>query len=446
MENSKSGLELSNGTVKLDIYQHLKIGVQNQEKNCACDNSIENKYYCIHCKISCCEKCTLDEHKTHLLIAKGNFEIETSRIDKSFKELDDILEKDELYSNIDKKKEELINEVIQTHNELLKMIDEWKNKKINEINELLDELTSSIKNINQKKNESKTALNNFAKKNKSFLSLNNSKNKDQNNTIFLINYDILNISYLWSSNIAKIALSLKSEIDEYKIREKAKNKNIINDVYNILFNNEDEDPETREKLDEKFLPLFKIKIEIKELNTDKLKEINKRIAKFNKGVESFKQNVMNSINKNGNYKDIEKENSIFEHRKIKGADNLFSQRKLDLNHGENSNSIIPNKQIKTKNDIELDNQIINKYFTHILTDIYDQYFRIPTIELQSSHADLKLKADTSNQDDTNFAKVIEGTDKVMLFDKKTCKLTKKKLIYKKILMDILNFLWDVGGF
>ena len=431
MENSKSGLELSNGTVKLDIYQHLKIGVQNQEKNCACDNSIENKYYCIPCKISCCEKCTLDEHKTHLLIAKGNFEIETSRIDKSFKELDDILEKDELYSNIDKKKEELINEVIQTHNELLKMIDEWKNKKINEINELLDELTSSIKNINQKKNESKTALNNFAKKNKSFLSLNNSKNKDQNNTIFLINYDILNISYLWSSNIAKIALSLKSEIDEYKIREKAKNKNIINDVFNILFNKEDEDPETREKLDEKFLPLFKIKIEIKELNTDKLKEINKRIAKFNKGVESFKQNVMNSINKNGNYKDIEKENSIFEHRKIKGADNLFSQRKLDLNHGENSNSIIPNKQIKTKNDIELDNQIINKYFTHILTDIYDQYFRIPTIELQSSHADLKLKADTNNQDDTNFAKVIEGTDKVMLFDKKTCKLTKKKVNLQK---------------
>ena len=155
MENSKSGLELSNGTVKLDIYQHLKIGVQNQEKNCACDNSIENKYYCIPCKISCCEKCTLDEHKTHLLIAKGNFEIETSRIDKSFKELDDILEKDELYSNIDKKKEELINEVIQTHNELLKMIDEWKNKKINEINELLDELTSSIKNINQKKNVQK---------------------------------------------------------------------------------------------------------------------------------------------------------------------------------------------------------------------------------------------------------------------------------------------------
>ena len=431
MENSKSGLELSNGTVKLDIYQHLKLGVQNQDKNCRCENSIYEKYYCIPCKISCCPKCSLYEHKTHLLIPKGDFEIESSRINKSFKELDDIFEKDELFRNIGKKKQELIYEVNETYNELLKMINEWKNKKIKEINDLFDELALNIKSINEKKNECKIALNNFAKKNKNFLSLDTNKNKDQNNTIFLINYDLLNISYLWSSNISKNVLSLKEEIEEYKIREKSKNKNIINDIYNILFNSEDEDPETREKLNEKFLPLFKIKVEIQELNTDKLKEINKRIAKFNKGVESFKQNVMNSLNKHGNYKDIEKENSIFEHRKIKGADNLFSQRKPDLNHGENNNSLIPNHKINSKNDIELDNQVLNKYFTHILTDIYDQYFRIPTIELQSSHADLKLKADQIEQNDDNFAKVIEGTDKIMLFDKKACKLTKKKINLQK---------------
>ena len=96
---------------------------------------------------------------------------------------------------------------------------------------------------------------------------------------------------------------------------------------------------------------------------------------------------------------------------------------------EDNNFIIPEKQIKNKNDITLDNQVLNKYFAHVLTDIYDQYFRIPTIELQSSHADLKLKA--AEEDDTNIAKVIEGTDRIMLYDKKACKLTKKKVNLQK---------------
>ena len=112
-------------------------------------------------------------------------------------------------------------------------------------------------------------------------------------------------------------------------------------------------------------------------------------------------------------------------------DNLFSQRKIDNDKSEESNSIFPDKPIKSKNDITLDNPIIIKYFTHILTDIYDQYFRIPTIELQSSHADLKLKSADNAEDESDYAKVIEGTDKIMLFDKKTCKLTKKKINLQK---------------
>ena len=92
---------------------------------------------------------------------------------------------------------------------------------------------------------------------------------------------------------------------------------------------------------------------------------------------------------------------------------------------------MPEKQIKNKNDIVLDNQVLNKYFSHVLTDIYDQYFRIPTIELQSSHADLKMKASEDDDGDKDIAKVIEGTDLVMLYDKKACKLTKKKVNLQK---------------
>ena len=426
----EENLELSNGTVKLDIFQHLKLGVQNKEKNCRCDNSIEKKFYCIPCKISCCTKCTLEEHKMHLLIAKGDFDMQPNNIQKSFQALEDLLEKDELFRNVEQKRQELIKEVEKTYNELNQMINEWKNFKINEINELFAELIDNMKNVNDKKKESKAALNHYAKKYKDFLSLGD-KNKDPNNTMFLINYDLLNISYMWSDSLNKLGKAIGEDMDDYKQREQMKNKYITNEVHELLFNKEDEDLESHEKIDEKFLPLVKLKVEIKDFNADKLQEIDKRMNKFNKGVDSFKQAVMNSVNKHGNYKDIDKENNIFEHRKVKGAENLFSQRKADTIRGDDNNMILPEKQIKNKNDITLDNQVLNKYFAHVLTDIYDQYFRIPTIELQSSHADLKLKAGEETEDESNIAKVIEGTDRIMIYDKKACKLTKKKVNLQK---------------
>ena len=426
----EENLELSNGTVKLDIFQHLKLGVQNKEKNCRCDNSIEKKFYCIPCKISCCTKCTLEEHKMHLLIAKGDFDMQPNNIQKSFQALEDLLEKDELFRNVEQKRQELIKEVEKTYNELNQMINEWKNFKINEINELFAELIDNMKNVNDKKKESKAALNHYAKKYKDFLSLGD-KNKDPNNTMFLINYDLLNISYMWSDSLNKLGKAIGEDMDDYKQREQMKNKYITNEVHELLFNKEDEDLESHEKIDEKFLPLVKLKVEIKDFNADKLQEIDKRMNKFNKGVDSFKQAVLNSVNKHGNYKDIDKENNIFEHRKVKGAENLFSQRKADTIRGDDNNMILPEKQIKNKNDITLDNQVLNKYFAHVLTDIYDQYFRIPTIELQSSHADLKLKAGEETEDESNIAKVIEGTDRIMIYDKKACKLTKKKVNLQK---------------
>ncbi len=423
-------LQLSNGTVKLDIFQHLKLGVQNKDKNCKCDNSIDKKFYCIPCKISCCTKCTLEDHKMHLLVVKGDFDMQPKTIQKSFQVSEDLLEKDELFRNLEQKRQELIKEVEDTYNKLLKMINEWKAYKINEINELFGELIDNIQKINEKKKESKAVLNNYAKKYKDFLSLGD-KNKDQNNTMFLINYDLLNICYLWSDGLDKTGKSIENDMDDYQKREKGKNKYICDEVHDLLFNRDDEDLETHEKIDPKFLPLVKLKVELKNFNADQLKDIDKRISKFNKGVESFKQAVLNSVNKHGNYKDIEKENNIFEHRKVKGADNLFSQRKTDANKDDDDNYLSPGKQIKNKNDVILDNQVLNKYFAHVLTDIYDQYFRIPTIELQSSHADLKLKTSEGGDDEKDIAKVIEGTDLIMLYDKKACKLTKKKVNLQK---------------
>ena len=424
MENNKEVVETKE-TVKLDVFQHLRQGLGNKDNNCMCENDLDKLYYCIPCKSSCCDKCSLPQHKTHLLINKEKYALKPHQIDESFSSIEKLFAEEDLYKNIQLKKQELISEIEATSKKIESLVHEWKDKKIQEINELFDEIDFNIQNLNKKKESSKKALNDFANKHKKFFCYRDA-NKDPLNTIFLINYDLLSIPYLWSDDITKVGKSIENNMKDYKTREENKDKEILRKIREILFLSDDEDPLTHEKVDEKLLPLIKLKVEIKDLNADKLKDIDKRIKKYNKGIEGFKHTVVNSVAKHGNYKDISKENTIYEHRKVKGADNLFSQRKMDALGKGDENYLLPSHPVKAKDDVMLDNQILIRNFTHTMTDLYDQYFRVPTIELQSSHADLKLKA-SDEPEEMNYAKVIEGKNQIMIYDKKLNKISKKTL-------------------
>ena len=80
---SKSPPEIPKDTIKLDIFQHIKIGLNNKDINCQCENSLENLYYCIPCKLSCCQKCTFPEHTTHLLLQKEKYTLKPNQINDS---------------------------------------------------------------------------------------------------------------------------------------------------------------------------------------------------------------------------------------------------------------------------------------------------------------------------------------------------------------------------
>ena len=422
--NSKFNIKVPKDTVKLDVFQHIKMGLNNKEFNCQCENTPENLYYCITCKTSCCDKCTLEVHSHHILIPKERYFLKNPQINNSCSSIENILSQDELFQNLQQRRQELITEIETTCKKIESLVNEWKDKKIQEINEIFDEIGFNIQKINGSKAITKKNLTEFANKHQKFFGLKD-KNKDPHNTVFLINYDLISIPYLWSEKISKTAKNIENYMNDYKTREEEKDKIIIERIKDILFLNDDEDLVTHEKIDEKLLPLIKLKVEIKEFNGEKLKDLDKRISKLNKGIENFKTNVMNSIAKYGNYKELSRDNNIYEHRKIKGAENLFSQRKMDALSKGDENHLVPSHPIRSKNDITLDNQILNRNFTHNMCDLYDQYFRMPTIELQSSHADLKLKA--AEDEEMNYAKILEGTNQIMIFDKKLNKITKRKL-------------------
>ena len=420
-------LQVSPETVKLDIFQHMRIGLKNKDVNCCCDNELFNLYYCIPCKVSCCDKCFLMEHASHLLLQKEKYSLKPPRIDGSFGSIENILKNDDLFQNLQRNRKDLINEMEKTCKRIEELANEWKEKKINQINELFDEIVENINQLNKDKVETKKLLNNFATKHKNFFSLRD-QNKDPHNTIFLIHYDLLSIPFTWSEEMGRIAKEIEENFFDHKTREEVRNRENVRRIKEILFLSDDEDPITHERLDEKFLPLIRMKLNLRDFNGDQLKGIDKRIRKINKGIDSFKNAVLASINKNGNYKDISRENNIYEHRRVKGADNLFSQRKIDTLSKGDENFLLADHPIKSKNDVLLNNPILNRNFTHVMKDLYDQYFRIPTIELQSSHADLKLKqAENGEEDVTNVCKVIEGTNQIMIYDKKLKKIIKKKL-------------------
>ena len=424
---NQSSLQVSPETVRLDIFQHMRIGIKNKEYNCLCENNLDNLYYCIPCKVSCCTKCSLPEHSTHLLLQKEKYSLKPPQVDASFSSIENILEKEELFQNLQQRRKELLKEIDMTCDKINALVVEWREKKYKEINELFDELMSNIEDLDSKKMEAKELLNNFGERHKEFFGLRD-KNKDPHNTIFLINYDLISIPYLWSEQMTQLGRNIINNMLDYKTREESKDKEIVRKIKEILFLCDDEDPITHERIDEKLLPLIKLKVEIKDFNADKLKDINRRIDKLNKTIDKFKGSVLNSVNKYGNYKEIAKENNIYEHRKVKGADNLFSQRKIDTLSKGDENFLMPDHPIRCKNDVILNNPILNRNFTHVMTDLYDQYFRIPTIELQSSHADLKFKGtEHDNEDITNYVKIHEGTNQISIYDRKLRKIIKKKL-------------------
>ena len=145
MDNENIGL--LNKKVKVDIYQHLKLSLRNKEKNCNCDSPPTEKYYCIPCKISCCSKCSLLDHKNHLLVKKSDFELVQNNIERAFKNFEETFEKEDIIKTFEKKNEELNNNINQTYNSCLKMINDWKNKKLEEVKNMFDELNKNLKSM-----------------------------------------------------------------------------------------------------------------------------------------------------------------------------------------------------------------------------------------------------------------------------------------------------------
>ena len=439
-----TNIETVKGPKKIDIFTHLKLGVRNAKKNCGCNHPAgkeSNQFYCIPCKLSCCPKCTLEQHQKHLLIRKSKYKINKNSINLFFEPIDNILENNSLFTDSTLEKEELLKDLEEAYNKILEIIKEWKEFKKQEIINLFETLHRQVEDINKKKAEMKKQMMDFITSNKAFLNTNpqnKNYNKDINNTLFLISYDLLNICNDWALDLKSSSKNIERDIFDYESNEKKKNEVIISRIKDLLSKennnkinlNLENNNIIETDRDDRFLPLNKLNVEITNLNPNSLKEIEKRLHRFGKLIDGLKSTAYSSYLKHGDYSDIQKENNLIENTKTKGVDNLFSQRKSSgpgggTKAGEDTTTILPIKVLHNKNDVILDNPLLVRYFGNLMSELYDNYFKMTTKELQSSHADLKIKI--NEEDEADVAKVIEGTNQIYIYDKKTQKMIRKNL-------------------
>ena len=192
---------------KIDVYQHLRRNILDPKINCK-ETLSDEIYYCITCKASTCEQCSLVKHKDHKIVPKTFF---YSYTENFFDEVLNVL-KDSYKINDDKNS--YIELVEAQAVELHKKIDEIKNKKIKEINDLFVKVNKCIKELEDSTNEVKTTMSNFYKNNNVFFNV--YKNNDLDNSVFLLYYELNYLGFIKNKEMIKRVEKLKNDFVKYK--------------------------------------------------------------------------------------------------------------------------------------------------------------------------------------------------------------------------------------
>ena len=432
----------------IDILLHLKANMMtnNISLNCQCNS--DDKYYCIPCKITCCSLCSLKQHEQHIIINMKENYLNIKNINKLFNNFSNNIKKSPLTHNTNEFKEKIIKDIDNTVDEIIEKLNKFRRFQKGEIENIFKKFEINKNLLIENINAFSLLLNEYLNKNKKFFNLNESNeknnedknkylNNDINNTYFLLGYDILNLTNRDINKIYKLIDTLETDLQNY-LDNRNENFEKIKTEMNKLINIEKNVPEKDDKINNNDIfdlkkPIGHFMYTMNDLGQEHFINVKERINKYNKHIKNFKKIIYKIINKTGNLKEIEQNLKSLEFKKLKGSENLFSLRDQDTNNFYDKNKIYNNsslyinkKSINSDDDICLNNPLINKYFSHLIIDLYDNNFKIISKELESSHADLQIKKKDfeDDEDESDIAKIIEGTNEIQIYEKKNKKMVK----------------------
>ena len=327
-----------------DAVSHFKENIIHFYKNCS-EPIKDYSYYCFTCKHSVCNECGVLDHKEHLLIQRDN----CLNYDNSF--FNDISKTIEEGLNLDSKKSQIKKDISKAISQLKEELDIIEKEKLKEIDSIFKELKANYVSLKENYLKTKECIENYYKKNKKFFNikikhvkqseienLNNIKkgiedkdinkntttkvnptfinyfnindsdtgpNRDFENTVFLMNFELMNLCDNKNIQITEISTNI--------------NNKIIN-MSKLIENNTNEFIESLKK------NYLSFDNEIIQKFDDFYWDIKVRCDKYNDHIVQFQNMIYDIYKKNGCLDKLKDLLSLFDSKNNKGKDVLFNQQ------------------------------------------------------------------------------------------------------------------------
>lgn len=357
-----------------DLYNHLKCNIKSTNSNCEIHDS-EFTNYCFQCKRSICDVCVEAYHSNHTSKIKSSIGMDKETVDAIFSVLESKIKNLTEFCQPDKIKQDLKNNINQEIKELNEKVEIYKNLKMKEIDDTFRNNSHEAGSLLTSIKDSRSKLIDFMTEFQPFLK--GKSVSDEDNFIFLLNYDIINdglhagfeyiaclddikeyyktCSCMKQSNIKDVTELLNTKIAEQKniseMNDKISNEYTI-DLNNNLINNNNSSiimnpsnrnsknfnsmnsqnstftTKTKKKETKKSLPNCQIDevindkkeqrkkfLENLEMLTDnKYKELVFKIDLLKEFLNGFKDNVYQNFKKHGSMIEIEKLVKMYEEK------------------------------------------------------------------------------------------------------------------------------------
>ena len=277
---------------KINIYPHLRQNILQPAKNCK--DISEKVYYCLNCKCSTCEKCSLKEHIDHKLVLKKDF------LDYDSIIFEETSQKMKEAFNFDNNLDALINNMEQQALAMHAKIDEVKEKKIDEIKTTFNSASKNIDELIQSVNNIEQTVKDFYEKNKRFF--NEKKNKDYDNTIFLMKYEFMTLCNNKNKEIIKGVSEFQKEFKNYEESINTQTEKVIQEINNFLGYNK-----PRDKFDDYYW------------------DVKFRIKTYNEHINKVQKGIYDILAQTGDINDLQEIVNILDSKNKKGIQYIFNQ-------------------------------------------------------------------------------------------------------------------------
>ena len=308
---------------KINIYPHLRNNILDPSKNCK-DPLTDQVYYCLDCKISTCEKCSLAEHKNHKIVLKKDYiNFNSKKFEEASKSIKEAL-------SLENKKNDFIKE-IETQTSLIhKTIDQIKDKKIKEIKDTFINFQNNLIKLNEYILTTKNNINSFYEANEKFFSI--YINNDRENTIFLVLYELMSLCEDKTNNLLLGLNNMVKDYENYGNLIKSHGQEIIKEIENF---------EGLGRPSQKF--------------DDFYWDVKFRVKTYNDLINKIQKGIFDIMKNTGDTNDLQEIVHILDSKNKKGIQFIFNQS--FFNNNLNNKSIHSNNN----NNNDINNSIKNNY-------------------------------------------------------------------------------------